>query len=234
MRLLIGLVAFLAWSGGSAYWYVCKVKGLCSEEIPATELLADSELAPGKSDNSDIVLGDEVSPKKDKPHEKVYFYDDCLPDHAVVVEELSLSEEELLAEDATLSDNKNSSAREDNNAQSAYPEKHTILFAYAKPLIANKAKADKYMEEVAAFLLGNPKAKVKVVGYTDDTAAKYKNKELGMKRAEAIATLLEGHGVPRAKMILESLGEANPVATNETPAGRKLNRRVEITVQSNE
>lgn len=230
MRLLIGLVAFLAWSGGSAYWYVCKVKGLCPEEMaPSTELLAETEeLSEGftnEAEENDLENGG--------------VGDDSQNDALILAEEVVADDGEQevpgseTSEDDDRSDTSSPTADDvDHPAIDDLPDKYTILFAYAKPIISNQDEADEYMQEVATFLSNNPNAKVKVIGYTDDTAAKHKNKELGLKRANSIADLLEGQGVPRDKIDVKSMGEADPVATNETPAGRKRNRRVEITVQS--
>ena len=215
MRLLIGLIAFLAWSGGSAYWYVCKVKGLCPEEdIPTIEMVASGEIPEGEEEVV-LPLEDEVVADADASEEAS---DEVESDEPPLAEE-PIAEEAIADEDIPAV-----------TPPADLPDKYTILFAFAKPLISNQSKATSYMQEVASYLNAHPGAKVRVEGYTDDTAAKHKNQELGQKRAEAIADLLEKEGVPRDQMEIVSMGEANPVATNETPAGRKKNRRVEITV----
>ncbi len=54
--------------------------------------------------------------------------------------------------------------------------------------------------------------------------------ELSLRRAQAVAEFLEGAGVPAAKMRVEGFGRFRPRTTNETPEGRRQNRRVEITL----
>ncbi len=214
MRLLIGLVAFLVWSGGSAYWYVCKVKGLCpGEDLPQTELVA------GNTVEKEETISTESLPEKDGSMEEKD------------VSEGTIDEETI--QDNSLPENAMASEVDPDTKPSTVTDKYTILFAYAKPLIANEDEANQYMQDLASYVMSHPGSKVKVTGFTDDTAAKERNKVLGMKRAKVIAGLLESQGVPKEEIELESLGEADPVATNETPAGRKLNRRVEITVLSN-
>ena len=55
------------------------------------------------------------------------------------------------------------------------------------------------------------------------------NTALSQKRAEAVAAFLAQHGVRQDMMTIKGWGEQQPVASNDTPAGRAQNRRVEIT-----
>ncbi len=56
------------------------------------------------------------------------------------------------------------------------------------------------------------------------------NDTLSQKRAEAVMAWLVQHGAKQDMVTAKGLGETNPVATNDTAAGRAQNRRVEITV----
>ena len=73
---------------------------------------------------------------------------------------------------------------------------------------------------------------VQVMGFADSRGdAKY-NMQLGQERANAVKTYLVDTGkLPAANVSTESFGEAKPVASNATAAGRQENRRVEIAVQ---
>ncbi|HEX2898862.1 MAG TPA: OmpA family protein, partial [Bacteroidia bacterium] len=73
--------------------------------------------------------------------------------------------------------------------------------------------------------------KVILRGYTDDTAARENNLKLSQRRCDAIAAMLTALDVDGGQILTEPLGEANPVATNDTPEGRRLNRRVVISIQ---
>ncbi len=72
--------------------------------------------------------------------------------------------------------------------------------------------------------------KILLVGYTDSTGSDERNMELSRKRAEAVRTFFSQHGLDAANMVSEGRGEAEPIASNETPEGRAENRRVEIVI----
>lgn len=67
-----------------------------------------------------------------------------------------------------------------------------------------------------------------ITGYTDSVGSEEYNLKLGMARAESVQRYLAAHGVDASRMTALSKGEADPVATNSTAAGRQLNRRVVI------
>jgi chemotaxis protein MotB len=77
-----------------------------------------------------------------------------------------------------------------------------------------------------------------VAGFTDNVAIKGKlkekfpsNWELAGARAASVVRILEGEGVPSEQLLMISLGENQPVESNETPEGRALNRRIEIMLR---
>ena len=71
---------------------------------------------------------------------------------------------------------------------------------------------------------------VEVAGHTDDTGTHEYNQALSERRATSVATYLESHGVIQERVITIGLGETRPIADNGSLQGRKLNRRVEITM----
>lgn len=72
---------------------------------------------------------------------------------------------------------------------------------------------------------------VQVVGHTDSVGSETYNQQLSERRAQAVADYLASHGVPSARLSSEGRGEREPRDTNDTEAGRSLNRRVEIYVK---
>jgi outer membrane protein OmpA-like peptidoglycan-associated protein len=94
-------------------------------------------------------------------------------------------------------------------------------------LPANSARA---INDLATTLKNNPDSKVVVEGYTDSVGGHHYNHDLAMKRAEAVRAALLRYKIDPGRILLGSQGESNPVASNDTPAGRRENRRVEITV----
>ncbi|TKC10525.1 OmpA family protein [Pedobacter polaris] len=74
-------------------------------------------------------------------------------------------------------------------------------------------------------------ATIGVFGSTDSTGPADENKDLGKQRAEAVKNwLTSSGGVPSGTVSVQSLGETQPVATNQTSEGRKQNRNVSIVV----
>ncbi len=70
--------------------------------------------------------------------------------------------------------------------------------------------------------------KIRIVGYSDDTGRKGYNNAISQYRAEAVRNYLVKVGVPRTKIVITWKGVLNPVAPNDTEAGRAANRRVVI------
>jgi outer membrane protein OmpA-like peptidoglycan-associated protein len=60
------------------------------------------------------------------------------------------------------------------------------------------------------------------------------NKELSVRRADAAAEYLVSQGVDRSRIATGGLGEEEPIAPNETTAGRSQNRRVEVAIYASE
>lgn len=74
---------------------------------------------------------------------------------------------------------------------------------------------------------------VRVMGFADSRGDKDYNKELSEKRAEAVKNYLVSNGkIDASRVSVEPMGEAAPVASNATAAGRQKNRRVEIAVRT--
>jgi len=73
---------------------------------------------------------------------------------------------------------------------------------------------------------------VSIDGFTDSRGADDTNMKLSQDRANAVRDYLVSQGVKTEKIRATGRGEANPVASNETPEGRANNRRVEIVIQS--
>lgn len=72
-----------------------------------------------------------------------------------------------------------------------------------------------------------------IVGHTDSTGSESYNQQLSERRAMAVKIYLLEHGVAMDKLSSQGKGELSPVETNDTTAGRQLNRRVEIFVRPN-
>ncbi|WP_345811736.1 OmpA family protein [Paraburkholderia sp. PREW-6R] len=69
-----------------------------------------------------------------------------------------------------------------------------------------------------------------VTGYTDSTGSEPHNLALSQARAESVAQYLRNGGLHADEFIAKGMGSADPVASNATPQGRALNRRVDVRV----
>jgi outer membrane protein OmpA-like peptidoglycan-associated protein len=73
-----------------------------------------------------------------------------------------------------------------------------------------------------------PGVRVLVEGHTDDTGNAAYNVDLSHRRARAVVEYLAARGVPRARLDFNGYGASRPLAPNDSPEGRALNRRVEF------
>lgn len=92
--------------------------------------------------------------------------------------------------------------------------------------------AGRTLDQLAAFLKENPERTVEIEGYTDSVGSEQMNQVLSERRANAVKNALTYRGIASNRVSARGFGEANPVATNNTAAGRQQNRRVEVVVSS--
>jgi outer membrane protein OmpA-like peptidoglycan-associated protein len=86
------------------------------------------------------------------------------------------------------------------------------------------------LAKIAGVLLAYPGVTIEIDGYTDNRGSEQTNETLSDKRAEAVEDFLRTQSVPDGSVSARGLGAANPIATNDTPIGRQLNRRVELVL----
>jgi outer membrane protein OmpA-like peptidoglycan-associated protein len=87
-------------------------------------------------------------------------------------------------------------------------------------------KAEQALQDAIALLKQGKT--VYLIGYTDNTGGKGYNKRLSERRVETVSTYLRVHGITPDDVKISWKGFSNPVETNFTTSGRKLNNRVEI------
>ncbi|QDP19738.1 OmpA family protein [Sphingomonas xanthus] len=86
------------------------------------------------------------------------------------------------------------------------------------------------LNQVAQTLSSYNQTYIDVLGHTDSTGTDAYNQVLSERRAQSVADYLAVRGVARARMGIRGYGETQPIASNDTEAGRAQNRRVEIKV----
>lgn len=104
-----------------------------------------------------------------------------------------------------------------------------ILFATDSAAVSGVAQNDLYA--VARNLNQYPNSTVEVVGHTDNTGSASHNQQLSVRRAQSVSNILAAAGVNAARLTATGRGYSQPVASNDTAAGRAQNRRVEILIR---
>ena len=103
-----------------------------------------------------------------------------------------------------------------------------VLFDFNKATL--KPGARERLARVAGILLAYPDLHLQIEGYTDNIGSDSYNMQLSDRRAETVRDYLVSQSVPAANVGARGLGKADPVASNDTAAGRQMNRRVELVV----
>jgi len=96
-----------------------------------------------------------------------------------------------------------------------------------------RADAAQNLRNLAASLQKYPNTDLLIVGHTDAVGTSEYNQGLSQRRATSAANYLMGQGVSSGRLQSVGRGETEPLATNDTEAGRQLNRRVEIAIVAN-
>ncbi|MBT8414617.1 MAG: OmpA family protein [Boseongicola sp.] len=103
-----------------------------------------------------------------------------------------------------------------------------ILFATDSAQLNGALRSDLFV--LAESLNKYPQSIVTVTGHTDNTGTAAYNQNLSERRAVSVATVLRSGGVAPSRIRTQGAGESQPIATNQTAAGRAQNRRVDITI----
>jgi outer membrane protein OmpA-like peptidoglycan-associated protein len=96
-----------------------------------------------------------------------------------------------------------------------------------------RAEAAQNLRNLSASLVKYPNTDLLIVGHTDAVGTSEYNQALSQRRATAAANYLASQGVNAARLRAVGRGETEPLATNDTEAGRQANRRVEIAIVAN-
>ncbi len=91
-------------------------------------------------------------------------------------------------------------------------------------------ESDAELNKLVAFMKNNPTIKIQISGHTDNVGTPDKNKILSENRAKSVYTYLIDHSIGAERLTYKGYGQTVPVATNDTPEGRQLNRRTEMKI----
>ncbi|MEL6683041.1 MAG: OmpA family protein [Pseudomonadota bacterium] len=106
-----------------------------------------------------------------------------------------------------------------------------LLFATNSTAISSVSQRELLI--VANSLNNYPDTTVNVIGHTDSDGSASFNQDLSQRRAQAVASVLLSGGVSPSRVRSLGAGESQPVASNQTAAGKQANRRVEIVITPN-
>lgn len=103
-----------------------------------------------------------------------------------------------------------------------------LLFETNKDVIMNSSL--KSLDELANIMKQYPEANLRLEGHTDNVGDDDKNMDLSKRRAASVERYIESKGIAPQRITSEGYGETRPKATNDTPQGKALNRRVEMII----
>lgn len=103
-----------------------------------------------------------------------------------------------------------------------------LLFETDSAVLSEDAIAR--VSRIGDILAKYPEDRIRIEGHTDSRGTVAYNEELSLRRAEAVARVLSSRGVAPNQSLVLGMGEEQPVASNDTPAGRSANRRVQLHI----
>ena len=115
------------------------------------------------------------------------------------------------------------------------PMKGTKLFTlpgvnFAFDSAKLRPEAEDQLQQVVRKLRENQNVRVGIIGYTDSAGPASYNEDLSLRRARSVRDYLTSNGIDASRLDVRGRGESNPVASNDTKAGRAQNRRIEMIV----
>jgi outer membrane protein OmpA-like peptidoglycan-associated protein len=111
------------------------------------------------------------------------------------------------------------------------PEKYilnNVFFDFNKTTLTNDSY--KELNQLITFMKAQKTMVIEIAAYTDNVEREEKNLKLSQAQADALREYLLKHGVHARKIVAKGFGSSDPVATNDSPEGRKENRRTEIHI----
>ena len=111
-------------------------------------------------------------------------------------------------------------------------KENMVNFGFDSSDLTSAAKAN--LDKLAQVLKNNMDTNINIYGHTDSKGTDAYNLSLSERRAAAVKNYLVSQGVSASRMFTMGVGEKEPVASNDTDAGRAENRRVEFAITANQ
>ncbi|GJM31512.1 MAG: hypothetical protein DHS20C18_05130 [Saprospiraceae bacterium] len=105
---------------------------------------------------------------------------------------------------------------------------HNIFFNPNTAVFKSSSYAE--LNRVVEFMLNHPNIKVEIGGHTNGLLSHSQATQLSNKRAKAVSNYLTTYKVPNTQITYKGYGKTQPIASNETLEGRKLNQRIEMRI----
>jgi len=106
---------------------------------------------------------------------------------------------------------------------------NNLFFDYDSEKVQTQSETE--LNKIAEFLKLNSTLKVEIAGHTDNQGSDAYNKKLSLARAQTVVNKLIDRGIEKNRLTFVGYGATQPVADNDTEAGRQLNRRTELRVK---
>jgi len=203
MRLFI----FLVWLLLFWYYWACKKKH-CQVEMPKTENVVHINDADAANEANDV----KIDLAKTKETEESVSNNLDTPSQI----ETDTSSTKILSKERSIK------IVETADMTTIYFEQNSI-----KKL--DDAEVETYLDQVVKRF-ENSSEKIKLIGHTSYEGSYAYNLQLGINRATIISDYLIRAGITPNRIIVDSRGEIEPIASNETEEGREKNRRVELII----
>ena len=107
-----------------------------------------------------------------------------------------------------------------------------VNFAFNSAELTSSAKTN--LDKLATVLINNPDTNINIYGHTDNKGTAQVNQKISENRANSVKNYLISKGIASSRMITMGRGFSEPIASNDTDAGRAKNRRVEFAITANE
>jgi len=202
-------VVFAIWSVICWRWYVCGLMDACGDQASGPSIEEVVAVPDDRIETNSVVETPEIQPLDEKNTSKSIAPPPPSPKKPAAKPVSPSNMDEVQMEEVE--------------------DRMVIHFPYKSSTKEDNAAIDAYLAGLARQLTASNE-KVTITGHTDFVGEPAENYNFGMRRAQGIRDILVKKGVPKAQIICKSKGDLKPVATNDTPYGRYLNRRVEIRV----
>src|SRR5690606_30667253 len=111
-------------------------------------------------------------------------------------------------------------------------KENAVRFNVNKSTLTSTAQAN--LDKLVPVFKEYADTNIQIFGYTDSDGAEDYNLKLSEQRAASVRAYLVSKGLASSRFTITGMGEADPIATNETADGKSQNRRVEFAITANQ